>query len=158
MNIMFVCTGNICRSAMAHWLMKKKIEDLNIEDIKVYSCGIYAETGDIPTFEAIETMEDYDVDLKQHRATNIIDSNIKQMDLILCATNIHKIQVISICPEVKDKTYTMKEYVGYDEEGHDKINIKDPWGYGIGTYRACVNEIEKCLDLLIEKLEKGKNI
>lgn len=38
MKIMFVCTGNICRSAMAHWLMEKKIKDNNIKDVEIYSC------------------------------------------------------------------------------------------------------------------------
>ncbi len=38
MKIMFVCTGNICRSAMAHWLMEKKIKDNNIKNVEIYSC------------------------------------------------------------------------------------------------------------------------
>lgn len=42
MKIMFVCTGNICRSAMAHWLFKDKLEKNNINNVEVYSSGIYA--------------------------------------------------------------------------------------------------------------------
>ena len=68
---MFICTGNICRSAMAHWLLKKKLEQNNIQNVEVYSSGIYAMQGDISTDEAIEVMEEYGVDLKKHRATNI---------------------------------------------------------------------------------------
>ena len=44
-NIMFVCTGNICRSAMAEGIMKKLLKDKNINNIEVYSAGIYAEIG-----------------------------------------------------------------------------------------------------------------
>ena len=47
MKIMFICTGNICRSAMAHWLLKQKLKDEKIEGIEVYSCGIYAQDGDL---------------------------------------------------------------------------------------------------------------
>ena len=57
MKIMFICTGNICRSAMAEWLLKKKLEEKNRNDIEVYSCGIYAENGDVPTYEAKRVMK-----------------------------------------------------------------------------------------------------
>ncbi len=71
LKIMFICTGNICRSAMAHWLLKKKLEEKNVKNVEVYSSGIYAVQGDTSTYEAIEVMEEYGVDLKRHRATNI---------------------------------------------------------------------------------------
>ena len=83
---MFICTGNICRSAMAHWLAKKKLEKANKKNVEVYSSGIFALDGDVSTKEAIEVMEEYDVNLKQHRATLTKNSNIEQMDLILCMT------------------------------------------------------------------------
>ena len=151
MNIMFICTGNICRSAMAHALCEKKIKDLNKQNIKVFSSGIYAETGDTPTYNAIETMEEYEINLRNHRATNIKTSNINDMDLILCATNSHKIGVLDMYPNLQDKVFTMKEYVNFDKENND-INIKDPWGYDIETYRFCAAEIDKCLDLLLQKI------
>lgn len=188
MKIMFICSGNICRSAMAHWMLKKKIDEAktenitntadkektkndiektkngiektknidNTKEIEVYSSGTSAFTGDIPTEEATEVMQEYGVDLTKHRATNMVESNIKEMDLILCATNIHKMHVVSRYPELKEKAYTIKEYVNYNEEGHDPINIKAPWGYNIATYRYCAAEIEKCLEILTKKLEKRK--
>lgn len=152
MNIMFVCTGNICRSAMAHWMLMKKIQEKNIKDINVYSCGIYAQTGDGPTYEAINVMEKYGIDLKKHRATNIRYSNIEEMDLILCATNSHKIAVLDLYPNLKEKVFTLKEYVDYNKESHKKVDLDDPWGYGETTYRHCAGEIDECLDLLLNKL------
>ena len=153
MKIMFICTGNICRSAMAEKLLKKKLKDIKRDDVEVYSCGIYAENGDVPTFEAETVMkEEYDVDMSKHRATNIRNSNIKNMDLILCATESHKIAVIDIYPELEGKVFTMKEYVRYSREYHDSMNIKDPWGYDIETYRSCVSEIDECLELLLKKV------
>lgn len=56
---------------MADWLFKKKLEQNNIQNVEVYSSGIYALDGDSSTYEAIEVMEEYGVDLKKHRATNI---------------------------------------------------------------------------------------
>ena len=153
MKIMFICTGNICRSAMAQWLLKQKLEDKEIKNVEVYSCGVYAQDGDIPTWEAKRVMMDeYSIDMSKHRATNIVNSNIKEMDLILCATSRHRRDVLRIYPELEGKVFTMKEYVGYDREYHDKIDIKDPWGYDIETYRSCIAEIDECLELLIKKI------
>ena len=149
MKVMFICTGNICRSAMAHWLMKKKLEERKIKNIEVYSSGIFAMKGDIPPDEAIEVMEEYHVDLKQHRATPTIQSNIQEMDLILCMTNSHKQTLIGTYPNLVDKIFTLKEYTGLTEKG---IDIKDPWGYTFAVYRFCAAEIDECLNKLIETI------
>lgn len=154
MKIMFICTGNICRSAMAHWLLKKKLEQNNITNIEIYSSGIYAMDGDTSTHEAIEVMEEYGVDLKKHKATNIRRSNIKDMDIILCMTISHKRDLLYRYPELKEKIYTLKEYVKNDKNG---IEIKDPLGYDIVTYRFCASEIDACLNkLILNYIDKSK--
>ncbi|MFR5683667.1 MAG: low molecular weight protein arginine phosphatase [Clostridia bacterium] len=153
MKIMFICTGNICRSAMAHKLLEKKLEEKQINDIQVYSSGIYAENGDTSTYNAIETMKEYGVDLKSHIATNIRNSEIDKMDLILCATLSHKREVLYLYPELQGKVYTMKEYVGDDKETKD---ISDPWGYDLTTYQRCALEINEILDKLMEKILNQK--
>ena len=151
MKIMFICTGNICRSAMAHWLLEEKLKENRINNIEVYSCGIYAQNGDIPTYEAKKVMKDeYGIDISKHRAINIYDSDIEQMDLILCATNIHKMEVKNRYPQLKEKVFTMKEYAKCD----DNIDIKDPWGYSIETYKKCISEIQECIDSILLNLKK----
>ena len=57
-NIMFICTGNTCRSAMAEGLMKKMLEDKGITNIKVCSAGLRASTGEYSTDEAIMVMKE----------------------------------------------------------------------------------------------------
>lgn len=146
--IMFICTGNICRSAMADGLMRKLVKIKN-KDVEVYSCGIFAEDGDKPTFNAIEAIKEYGVDLKNHRATNIRNSKIEDMDIILCATVSHKNNVKAMYPELRDKIFTMKEYAGFDE---NDLDIPDPWGYDIKTYRFCASTINSCLEKIIEKI------
>lgn len=148
MKIMYICTGNICRSAMAEGMLKKELQDKNIENVKVYSCGIYAITGDYATYNAIEAANKYNVDISNHRATNIKDSNIKEMDLILCATESHKQSVVFLYPELKDRVYTMKEYAKLDNDGKD-MDIKDPWGYDIEVYKNCIKEIEDTIQKML---------
>ena len=151
MKIMFICTGNICRSAMAEGILKKIVKERNL-DIEVYSCGIYAEDGDYATYNAIEAAKYYDVDISNHRATNIRNSQIEEMDIILCATNSHKNMVIAMYPNLVTKVYTMKEYAEIDENGK-YMDIKDPWGYDMNVYMNCIQEIKYCIENLVEKIK-----
>ena len=146
-----MCTGNICRSAMAHQYMQKRLYDLKREkEIFVSSCGTSAQTGDISTQNAIAAMQRYDVDLIKHRATSMFDIDVENYDLILCMTEAHKFNFLTYFPKMKGKVFTLKEYVyGKDVEN---INISDPWGYDIKVYTDCAKEIVECVDKLLEKI------
>ena len=106
--------------------------------------------GDESTYNAIEVMKEYGVDLKKHRAKNIRSSNIEEMDLIICMTTSHKNAVIDMYPELKEKVYTFKEYTGYKLE--ESPDIRDPWGYDLETYRFCAAEIYECTKRLLLKI------
>ena len=111
--IMFVCTGNICRSAMADFLFRKKLETLNLLDkVNVYSAGTYAYDGDMPTIDGINVMKNiYGIDMSKHRATSIRDAKVQDMDLILCMTRSHKDTLDMMYPDVKNRVFLLKEYV-----------------------------------------------
>ena len=136
---------------MADGMMKKLVKENNL-NIDIYSCGVYAETGDYATYNAVETAKEYGADISYHRATNIRETKIREMDLILCATVSHKQSVLYLYPELKGKVYTMKEYAKIDNEGQD-MDIKDPWGYDELVYRKCAREIQNCLEKTIEILK-----
>ena len=150
-NIMFICTGNTCRSAMAEGLMKKMLEDKGITNIKVCSAGLRASTGEYSTDEAIMVMkEEYDVNLLNHQSVNVKNTNIKDMDLILCATHAHLTTLEYMYPELAHRIFTIKEYA-YGPDTQDK-DIDAPWGYPAEVYRKCAKEIYDALKLIVDKI------
>lgn len=149
--IMFVCSGNICRSPMAHYYMQKKVKDLKLENrFLISSCGIYAYSGEKATSNAIIAMKDYCVDLEKHRATNIFDTNIVEYDYIITLTKLHKSQIEFNFPKLKGKIFTLKEFVN---EEIMYIDIDDPWGLNLEVYKNCAKEIVENVDKLVEKIK-----
>ncbi|MDD2376588.1 MAG: low molecular weight protein arginine phosphatase [Clostridia bacterium] len=152
-SIMFICTGNICRSPMAHAYMQKKLYDLKKEnEYMISSCGTNAIQGQCATDNAIEVMKKYDIDLTRHRATSLEYSNILDYDLILVLTDNHKRQILQVYPSLNDNIFTLKEYVNNKEKYKD---IDDPWGLDINVYKATakniVENINKLLEMLLRK-------
>lgn len=150
---MFICTGNTCRSVMAEGLLKKMLKDRGINDIEVYSAGVHSSTGEYPTAGAIKVMqEEYGVNILNHKSVNVKDSNIEEMDLILCATHAQLTTLEYKYPDLKPRIFTMLNYA-YGEETKEK-DIKDPWGYPAEVYRDCAKEIYLALEKILEKMKK----
>ncbi|MEG1705443.1 MAG: low molecular weight protein arginine phosphatase [Clostridia bacterium] len=147
-SIMFVCTGNICRSAMAHGYMQKKVYELNRQDeYLISSCGTNAINSQKSTLNAIDVMKKYNVDLTNHRATNIYNSNILQYDLIITMTVIQKENILKLYPKLIGKVFTLKEYT----KTNDKyLDIDDPWGFDIQIYKNIATSIVDNVDKLLE--------
>lgn len=147
--IVFVCTGNTCRSPMAEALLKEMLEERGLEDeITVSSAGIYAFEGDEASPQAIDVMKnEYGIDLTRHRARVLYGDDIEEASLILVMTKHHKEMIAEIYPEAISKVHLLKEYAGLTED----TDIIDPFGHDYNIYKRCANELE---ELIFEVLDK----
>lgn len=145
MNILFICTGNTCRSPMAEGFLNKLLNEENI-DAKAASAGIFAQEGDSATVEAIQAAKNFGVDISSHKASIITEDMLKYSDLILTMTESHK-QLLY--PIVGDKIYTLNEFAGF--EG----NIPDPFGGSIDEYNKTAESIMTAVEKVVQKLGKG---
>ena len=141
-SVLFVCTGNTCRSPMAEGLMK----NLDIDGIKALSAGIAAAEGAPASQNAVFAMQEKNIDLSGHRARQITRKMIDDSDLVLTMTEGHKNMLIHIMPDAADKIKTLAEWADSD------MDISDPYGGDLERYRLCRNQIEKLLLKGREKL------
>ena len=145
MNILFVCTGNTCRSPMAAAIMEK-IAVENDLDVLIESAGLFANVGGTASDEAIEALDKMGIDLTFHQTKPITEELIEKSDIILAMTQAHK-ELLK--PMAGDKVYTLKDYAG--ENG----DISDPYGGDLEEYEETANEI---YDTLVDVAEKIADI
>ena len=142
MNILFVCTGNTCRSAMAAALFNKIAVEKNL-DVRIESAGLFAIDGEPASNEAIIVMKKYGIDLLGHHAQTINTELIEKSDLILTMTAAHK---AVLAPAAEDKVFTVCEYAGLDGD------IKDPYGGDVEEYEECAEMLYNALLKVAERI------
>ena len=144
-HIVFVCTGNICRSSFAEYLLRKKIEH---RQIRIESCGLDVTQAVCSPIEAVIAGEAHCVDLRAHRSKSVDECDLTNADLIIPMDYGHYYRLISIYPEYKTKIKLLRDFM---KKPYGLIcNIHDPFGLDQNEFNNCFKNIKFCLDGIIK--------
>lgn len=148
MKIIFVCTGNTCRSPMAEAILKKMVYNENL-DVVVESRGtsVYSEDPINPkSVQALATIGIFNV---MHRARQIMKTDIEESDIVLTMTQQHKLALLKTYPDFRYKIFTLAEYAVDSRD-----DISDPFGKSQIFYNFCLQEIKKLVEALFEEIKE----
>jgi protein-tyrosine-phosphatase len=147
---LFVCTGNTCRSPLAEGLLRHALGAR--QDILVKSAGVAAGNGQSANPQTLSVLEEVGVDLSSHRSQSVYSKLLADAEWIVAMTNDHRDVLLSLFPEVADRTNLLCDFIP-GQEGQD---VPDPIGMGRDAYLHTRDVIVDAIPGILARIGKAE--
>ncbi len=150
--ILFVCTGNVCRSPMAEGIFRQATRGRG--NYRVLSAGLGALEGQPPSSYAVQAVKELGIDISDRRSRALTPEMVQQADYIFGMTHSHIDTVMLLYPQAAEKTFLLREF----DETLDLFekDISDPIGGSYEVYLNCRDQIEQGIASLLRFIEQGE--
>src|SRR5882672_11970925 len=148
--VLFVCTGNVCRSPMAEGLFKHATRGRG--NYRVLSAGVGAVDGQPASDHAVRALREIGIDISTHRSRHLTGDLISQADYIFGMTHSHVDAIMLLYPQAAEKTFLLREF----DETLDAYenDISDPIGGSFDIYCNCRDQIEQGIASMLAFIEQ----
>jgi len=145
--ILFVCTGNTCRSVMAAALAQRALAGMSLEGVQVEiaSSGLVAMPGDSASPGAVTVMRQKGIDLSDHRAALLTRRDVEDADLVLTMTSGHQEALCRLIPSCTGKIHILARYAGAVGD------VSDPFGQSDHIYRQVAAALEELVASALQR-------
>jgi glycine hydroxymethyltransferase len=141
--VLFICTGNVCRSPMAEGLLRHLAGD----EVEVASAGLGAGRGQPPSAHAIDVLRGEGIDISDIRSQPVSADLLREADYIFTMTRDHLDMLLLLFPEMASKARLLR----FDDAAKGgRPDVTDPIGGTRGTYEACKEDIKRAMPRVIK--------
>lgn len=149
MKVLFICTGNTCRSCMAEAIFNHYSEDLH----QGLSAGVAVVNGSKTSLNSSAVvMESLKINISDRKAVQLTEEHIKNSSLILAMTESICDYLKRVYPKYQNNIYSLNSFVGIEGE------ILDPYGGTLSVYKNTFEQLKNSIILLLNKLKEDKGI
>lgn len=149
--VLFICTGNVCRSPMAEGFLRHMVAGAS-DEIEIASAGLGAIDGSPPSENSVIVMKEEGIDISGQRSRMLTPDMIEDYTHIFGMGESHIDAIRSYFPESLEKTFVLREFIA--DEGFD-LNIHDPIGGDVEEYRLTRNLIKEAMASVLNFVSTG---